>query len=527
MNIVPIPNPFSLKMDEGVATTDSPTFAGLTVTDYIKFDAVNDNIFIGYYAGHNTVSGGANTFIGTNSGYSHTTGDENFFLGSGAGYHNITGRSNVFVGKSAGYQSLGDFNVCIGVSAGELLTTGTHNVFIGDYAGTQQTTLDNRLIIDNQNRITAANEITNCLIYGVFDVDPANQTLRFNAAVTGTSFTGIGSGLTSVDAATLQTHNAAYFQVAGSYQSLSTNLTSIAGLTFASTSFVKMTSAGTFGLDTTTYYKSGDSPVFGNSLQILEGGITPTKHTVFQGGDQTDDITYTLPVALGAAGTVLKDVAGNGVLSWAAGGGAETDPIVGAINGIVKANGAGVIAAVSSGTDIKTVNSTSLLGSGDIAITPNATHTGDATGATALTVVALNGTNLAGLATGILKNTITTGIPTIAVAGTDYVSPISLAIYTPANGATATLDARIRDHWITMPAGNITIAVSNAANGLKFNVYITQDGTGSRLATWFTTIKWAGGTAPTLTTTASKRDAFGFFCTSASTYDGYTVGFSI
>jgi len=43
----------------------------------------------------------------------------------------------------------------------------------------------------------------------------------------------------------------------------------------------------------------------------------------------------------------------------------------------------------------------------------NATHTGDATGATALTVVALNGTNLAGLGTGLLKNTTGTGIPSI------------------------------------------------------------------------------------------------------------------
>ena len=47
----------------------------------------------------------------------------------------------------------------------------------------------------------------------------------------------------------------------------------------------------------------------------------------------------------------------------------------------------------------------------------NATHTGDATGATGLTVVAINGTNMAALATGILKNTTTTGVPSIAVAG--------------------------------------------------------------------------------------------------------------
>lgn len=47
----------------------------------------------------------------------------------------------------------------------------------------------------------------------------------------------------------------------------------------------------------------------------------------------------------------------------------------------------------------------------------NATHTGDATGSTALTVVGINGTLMSGLATGIVKNTTTTGVPSIAVAG--------------------------------------------------------------------------------------------------------------
>jgi len=53
-------------------------------------------------------------------------------------------------------------------------------------------------------------------------------------------------------------------------------------------------------------------------------------------------------------------------------------------------------------------------------------HTGDATntaGSLAMTVKAINGTALSGLATGLLKNTTTTGVPSIATAGTDYVVP--------------------------------------------------------------------------------------------------------
>lgn len=97
--------------------------------------------------------------------------------------------------------------------------------------------------------------------------------------------------------------------------------------------------------------------------------------------------------------------------------------------------------------------------------------------------------------------------------------------YTPAAAGTATLDLSLGNvHNITMPAGNITIALSNEKVGQKFIVNITQDGTGSRTVTWFTTIRWFGGSAPTLTTTASKRDALGFVVTGAGTYDGVVVG---
>ena len=97
--------------------------------------------------------------------------------------------------------------------------------------------------------------------------------------------------------------------------------------------------------------------------------------------------------------------------------------------------------------------------------------------------------------------------------------------YTPAAAGTATLDvAATNIHSITMPAGNITIAISNESAGKCFMIEITQDGGGSRTCTFFTTIKWAGGSEPTLTTTASKTDVFGFRCTGTDQYLGYIVG---
>jgi hypothetical protein len=105
-------------------------------------------------------------------------------------------------------------------------------------------------------------------------------------------------------------------------------------------------------------------------------------------------------------------------------------------------------------------------------------------------------------------------------------SPITT--YTPAAAGTATIDlSKGNVHHVTMPAGNITLAVANATVGQCFILRLLQDGTGSRLATQFTTIKWAGGTAPTLTTAASKADTFGYEVTGAGTYDGYVIGQNI
>ena len=136
-------------------------------------------------------------------------------------------------------------------------------------------------------------------------------------------------------------------------------------------------------------------------------------------------------------------------------------------------------------TDAEKVKLTNLSGtnSGDNAtnsqysgLVSNATHTGDATGSTALTVVALNGTSLAGLATGLLKNTTSTGVPSIATAGTDYALPsqtfyigtTSVAI----NRASAALT--LAGITLTTPdigtpsAGNLSNCTADGTNAVGF-----------------------------------------------------------
>lgn len=70
--------------------------------------------------------------------------------------------------------------------------------------------------------------------------------------------------------------------------------------------------------------------------------------------------------------------------------------------------------------------------------------------------------------------------------------------------------------------GNATITMPTAVAGKSFIMLLKQDGTGSRTVTW-STVTWPSGTAPTVTSTASKMDIYSFFSDGTNWY-GVTVG---
>ncbi len=73
-----------------------------------------------------------------------------------------------------------------------------------------------------------------------------------------------------------------------------------------------------------------------------------------------------------------------------------------------------------------------------------------------------------------------------------------------------------------------TLTFSNppaTGKGGSFSVLLAQDATGTRIVTWPGSVKWAGGTTPTLTTTPSRVDIFTFVTTDAGTiWYGFTSG---
>ena len=67
------------------------------------------------------------------------------------------------------------------------------------------------------------------------------------------------------------------------------------------------------------------------------------------------------------------------------------------------------------------------------------------------------------------------------------------------------------DNFIITMGGNTTMTANNQKIGQTGAIFMVQDGTGSRTAAWHADYKWAGGTAPTLSTAANSIDRIDYF----------------
>ena len=75
------------------------------------------------------------------------------------------------------------------------------------------------------------------------------------------------------------------------------------------------------------------------------------------------------------------------------------------------------------------------------------------------------------------------------------------------SSANITIDmSTTNNHSVTLAHNTQFENPSNQVAGQSGSIFITQDGTGSRTASWTANWKWKGGTAPTLSTAASAVD---------------------
>lgn len=274
-----------------------------------------------------------------------------------------------------------------------------------------------------------------------------------------------------------------------------------------------------FYADTTTTIAKLSPGTAYNTLQSNGPGAAPSFAPLYLTG--TSGTTGTLPASRGGTGvaTLTGLAKGNGIAAFTAAvpgtdyidpaglaavatganTGDETTATIKDKLGITTLSGSNTgdqdlsskQDVLVSGTNIRTVNGQTLLGSTDIV-------TGDVT----------------------LTSTQTLANKTLtAPVVTNYTE----TIYAPAAGASFTVDLANGTVQKLTTNANATITLPTSTAGKSYLIMVAYGGAHS--VTWAggSTIKWAGGTAPTATSVSGKFDIFAFTCDGANTY-GRTGG---
>jgi hypothetical protein len=161
---------------------------------------------------------------------------------------------------------------------------------------------------------------------------------------------------------------------------------------------------------------------------------------------------------------------------------------------------------------------------------------GSITGITDL-AVADGGTGASSFTSGALLKGAGTSAITTATAGTDYAGIDTAQTFTKGqrgeittltDGATVTPDMADSNNFTLTLGGNRTLAnPSNLTAGQSGSIFLVQDGTGSRTLAFGSYWDFAGGTAPTLSTSANAVDRIDYVVrTTTSIHAVFTANYS-
>jgi hypothetical protein len=259
------------------------------------------------------------------------------------------------------------------------------------------------------------------------------------------------------------------------------------------------------------------------TLAVTSGGTGVTTLTGLAKGNGTSAFTaaaagtdYLAP----PSGTSIVKANSGGALANATAGTDYLAPPSG--TALLKANSGGALANATAGTDY--VAPGGALGTPSSGTLTNATGLPLTTGVTGTLAVG-NGGSGATTLTGVLKGNGTSAF-TAATAGTDFVAPGTATTFTAVQGyAPATLTYAASQTWdvssnpiaTLAPTGNVTsFSVSNATAGRTYVLRVTQDTTARTIAYTSANFKWAGGSAPTLSTGSGAIDYYIFIASSST-----------
>tara|TARA_R110000824_G_scaffold95571_4_gene229765 strand:- start:938 stop:1396 length:459 start_codon:yes stop_codon:yes gene_type:complete len=95
-----------------------------------------------------------------------------------------------------------------------------------------------------------------------------------------------------------------------------------------------------------------------------------------------------------------------------------------------------------------------------------------------------------------------------------------------ADGIATTVDLSLGSLFSILLEENTTVAFTNITEGQRFIIKVTEDGSGGRSFGYADATVNFIGPAGTINTTAAKKTALGFICTSATgdgTFDGFLI----
>ena len=266
-----------------------------------------------------------------------------------------------------------------------------------------------------------------------------------------------------------------------------------------------------------------------NAVLAFEGSADDANETTITVTNPTADRTITFPdatgtvVTTGDTGTVTSAmIANTTIVDGDISASAEI-----AVSKLANGSARQLLQTASNGTDVEFTSNVDVPGTLDVTGVATFDSTSTFTGvATFNANIVMEGTSADDHELTLTCNptadvTVTLPDATTTVAGLAVAQSFTKAQRgTPValtDGATIAVDLSLGNNFTVTLAGNRTLgAPTNVTAGQSGVIVVTQDGTGSRTLAYNSVYKFAGGTAPTLTTTASAVDVLAYYVESST-----------